>query len=475
VVEIPPQEGEVHLFKIDERRFAFDVASCSFLEIDQVIEEAIRLAPKVADPEELVARLSMRYDTGAARSASDELILLIRNQVLFTKDDLCHGEPPHADGVATLSVNVSQKCNLKCRYCFAEGGSYGLEPANMKAETATATLDFFFKNSNGYDELSLCFFGGEPLLNLGVMQKMVAAAHDRAHRAGKQIRFNVTTNGTLLSATTRKFLIDNGFGVIVSIDGDRNVHDAMRVFRNGRGSYTAVRRNLNALLSERGDDLTRWILRATFSRRHLNIGDHAFHLADFGFGGISVEPCLSKHDEIGIQQVDLPELKARYLQFARAYLRRLQEGDAFSFFHFWVMLDQARSGGRRMTQCGAGKGYLAVSCDGGLFPCHRLVGKDDLRIGDVWNGITFSDVVEQFRTAHVGNKPLCRQCWARYICGGGCHACAIHFNGDIKKPYELECELVKQRIEIGAYLYSVLSEDQILSDGESFTSDIYRQ
>jgi uncharacterized protein len=331
---------------------------------------------------------------------------------------------------------------------------------HMSPETGDATVDFFLRQANGYNELSLCFFGGEPLLNPHVMKRMVARAREKSSGMGKSIRFNVTTNGTLLSSPMRDYLRKNEFGVIVSIDGCQDVHDAMRVYRNGRGSYRRVMANIVAGRSEAGHDGPAWTLRSTFSRQHLRLSEHAFHLADTGHTDISVEPCLSTDNDVGLQDEDLATLKSEYLSFAQEYLERLKNGEQFSFFHFRVMLDQTRRGTRRITQCGAGRGYFAVSAGGDLFPCHRLVGKEEFKLGDVRRGIVRKDVRDQFLQCHANTKPLCRDCWARYICGGGCHACAVQFNGDIYQPYELECDLIRHRIEIGAYLYSELCDHQ---------------
>jgi uncharacterized protein len=364
---------------------------------------------------------------------------------------------PDPQDDATLCVNLTQACNLRCRYCFADGGSYGQPAAMMTPDTARRTVDFLLQHAGQHDNLSLSFFGGEPLLNFGTMQRTVEYASQQAERFGKTFRFNVTTNGTLLSRPVRRFLRERRFGVIVSIDGPPEVHDAMRPYAKGGGSYDTIRGYLEASQKERQPDEAAWTLRATFSRQHLHFADQVLHLAGLGFGDISVEPCTSTDPDLAIGWADLPALKAEYDEFAGNYLESIRTGQKFSFFHFRVTIEQARRGTQRLAQCGAGRGYLAVSAAGELYPCHRLVGVEPYQIGTVHKGITHPERRALFAAAHVNSKELCRRCWARYICGGGCHACAIQFNGDIFEPYELECELVKHRIELGACLYAELS------------------
>jgi uncharacterized protein len=460
MVTYPVDSGMIHLFEVQGKRFALDVHNCIFLEIDKLMWDALQLVSVVHNRQELAQALSAQYHAQIAESLVDELDTLADHNLLFSPDLLKEQAPPFPNGIATLCVNVSQACNLRCRYCFAGDGTFGRPPALMSVETAKQTVDFFLRHSGKYKDLSLCFFGGEPLLNFNTIQQTVDYAEQQAKDFDKIFRFNITTNGTLLSAPVRRFLAAHRFGVIVSIDGSADVHDAMRPFVNGQGSYDTIRGHLDAFRKELRPNEVAWTLRATFSRYHLHFADQAFHLASLGFKDISVEPCASDDPDLGISWVNLPALKAQYTDFAKRYLEAIRAGQRFSFFHFRVMLEQTKRGTQRLMQCGAGLGYLAVSASGELYPCHRLVGQEQYEIGSVHEGIMHPERRELFASAHVNSKSLCRQCWARYICGGGCHACAIQFNGNISMPYELECELVRQRIELGAYIYSELSRDQ---------------
>ncbi len=460
MITYPIDRGMIHTFMVLGKRFAFDAHNCVFLEVDQLMWEALQLASAVQNRQELMRVLSVQYNVQTAESLADELDTLADNKLLFTSDLLQEHTTPHPEGIAALCINVSQMCNLHCRYCFADKGTFGQPPTLMSAETAKQTVDFLLQNSGRYDDLSLCFFGGEPLLNLDTIRQTVDYAEQQGKNSNKNFRFNITTNGTLLSAPVRQFLKKHRFGVIVSIDGDQDLHDTMRPFANGQGSYDTIRNNLEAFQKGSRLNETAWSLRATFTNNNLDFTDQVLHLAGLGFQDISVEPCFSENPAVGICQDDLPALKAEYTSFAQRYLEEIKAGRSFSFFHFRVMLDQTKRGTQRLTQCGAGNGYMAVSASGDLYPCHRLVGLKQYEIGSVNEGITRPEGRQLFASANVNSKSLCRKCWARYICGGGCHAYAIQFNGDISMPYELECELIKHRIELGAYLCSELDDIQ---------------
>ncbi|MHC4215487.1 MAG: SPASM domain-containing protein [Planctomycetota bacterium] len=465
MIKYPIIPDRIHLFMIEGKRFAFDVHTCVVIEIDEPMSHALEQGMCAKSRSELIGRLSAQYSRETAESVIGELDELVAHHHLLSEDMLQGQSLPKPNGVATLCVNLSQVCNLRCRYCFAGDGSFGGPSVLMSVATAKQTIDFFLQHANGYKDLSLCFFGGEPLLNFDTMRKTVDYASRRAEECGKEFQFNITTNGTLLSETVRRFLIDHKFGVIVSIDGNRKIHDTMRPFADGTGSYNSIRDNLDAFKAENIKPAAPWTLRATFTRQHMNIADQVFNLADLGFQEVSVEPCISNTAAFGISETDIPSLKAEYMELTKRYLTAVRSGNRFSFFHFRVMFKQIKFGTQRLAQCGAGRGYLAVSACGNLYPCHRLVGHERYQVGTVHDGFTCPERRELFASAHVNSKSLCRRCWARYVCGGGCHACAILLNKDILKPFEAECELVKQRIEVGAYLYSQLNFNRSVHSG----------
>jgi len=453
----PKMSSRVHLFEVDGKRILYDIHSCVFYEVDELGWDAVEKSTRLAGRGQIITELGLKYGRRKASEAVRELKAMEAKGMLFSRDPLSDYQSSLSP-VSTLCLNVAHDCDLNCRYCFASAGTYGKGKARMPLEVACKAVDFLIENSGRIQRLTLCFFGGEPLLNFPVIEETVEYAKSREGDSGKEFRFNITTNGTMLTSPVRKFLAKNGFGVIFSIDGPRDIQDEMRPFKNGFGSYDAVSKNLKELTKEAGNTGPEFSIRATFTRRHLDISRAALHLVELGCLDISVEPAVLKHEELEIREQDLLELKEQYRRFAHIYIDCIRNGRPFSFFHFRHVLDQACRATRNLTQCGAGTGYLAVSSDGELYPCHRFVGKDEYLMGSVFDGIKRRDVQLLFNSAHVNNKKTCLRCWARYICGGGCHAYAIEFNGDIMKPYSVECELMKYRIELGAYMYTEIAD-----------------
>ena len=429
----PKASSRIHMFEVEGRRFVYDVHGCVFTEVDELAWEVLEKSTEAACRDDVIKALSSKHETREVSDAIDELEFMESKGFLFSEDILTNYQP-HISVVSTLCLNVAQDCDLDCRYCFAKGGTYGKGKARMPNEVARKAVDFIVENSGSLRKLTLCFFGGEPLLNFPVIQETVDYSLRRGRESGKDFRFNITTNGTKLTRDVREFLARNGFSVIFSIDGPKEIQDKMRPFNDGTGSYDVVSRNLRELIKDAGKIRFDYSIRATYTRRHHDISRIALHLVNMGCHDISVEPAVLRHDDIEIRARDLPEIKDEYSQFARLYINEIKKGRYFSFFHFRHTMDQAFRATRNLTQCGAGSGYLVVSSDGDIYPCHRFVGKDEYFMGDVFDGIDRPDIRNLFNSAHVNNKRKCLRCWARYICGGGCHAYAIEFNGDILKP-----------------------------------------
>jgi uncharacterized protein len=451
----PKASSSIHLFEVEGKRFVLDVNSCIFTEIDDLAWDVLEKSTEAHSRDDIIDALSAKYEASNVSEAIDELEFMESKEFLFTKDPLASYQA-HASAVSTLCLNVAQDCDLNCRYCFAKGGNYGKGKARMPSKVARRAVDFIIDHSGGLQTLTLCFFGGEPLLNFPVIQETVDYSLRRGRESGKQFRFNITTNGTNLTREIREFLARNKFSTIFSIDGPKEIQDKMRPFKDGTGSYDVVSRNLRELIDDTDKDELDFSIRATYTRKLHDISKIAMHLVDMGCHDISVEPAVFRNDEFEIRARDLPEIKDEYSRFAHLYIDEIKRGRYFSFFHFRHTIDQTSRATRYLTQCGAGSGYLAVSSDGDLYPCHRFVGNDQYLMGNVFDGISRTDIVDLFISAHVNNKEKCLRCWARYICGGGCHAYAIEFNGDILKPYDIECELMKHRVELGAHIYAEL-------------------
>jgi uncharacterized protein len=322
----------------------------------------------------------------------------------------------------------------------------------MSTETAERSIDFLIENSKEQKDLEVSFFGGEPLMNFPVMCHTVKYGEEQAAKHGKSIRFHVTTNGTLLTPEIIEFLKEKNFSMILSLDGPKEVQDSMRCFSSGKGSYDVVAKNLKSILSE-GNVFRALTVRSTFTSKNLDIGTLMMHLAEIGCHDISVEPAFIDIEGLDISEDNMDELLHHYDVLADLYLNEMVNGRYFSFFHIKQMMDQAHRRTPRLTQCGASVGYVGISADGKIYPCHKFVGKSEYLMGDVYTGITNNAIKETFSYANVRNKSKCMSCWARYICGGGCHCHAVEYNNDILVPHDLECEMAKRRIELGIYLY----------------------
>ncbi len=451
----PKDAARIHTFKVGSRQFVLDVHSCIYTKIDNLARAVIEKSTKVTDKTEIIKSLQGKYKVKDIYEAVNEMEEMETRGFLFSEDPLRNYRPGLSD-VGTLCLNVAQDCNLACTYCFARKDYYKKSDARMLLAVAQKAIDFLIGHSGNRKELSLCFFGGEPLLNFSVVRQAVRYAVRRGKESDKQFRFNLTTNGTALTRKVRDFLKAHGFGLIFSIDGPQDIQDAQRPFLDGSGSYEVVSRNLMGLMQGKNNSGIGFSVRATFTRKSYDISKIALHLAKLGCYDISVEPGVIRDEALEIRYRDIAVIKKAYSDFAQAYIEEIMNGRYFSFFHFRHGMDQAYQATRNLNQCGAGAGYLAVSSDGKIYPCHRFVGKDKFCMGDVFTGIVNDEIGQLFNAAIVNNKPKCLKCWARYVCGGGCHAYAIEFNDDITKPYAVECALMKHRIKLGAFIYSEL-------------------
>lgn len=460
---------KLHTFKVKDKQFLLDTNSGIFYEINEIVYSIVGMINEVSN-DEIIDKLSSRYSKQEVIRNLAVINKLIEADELFSKDRYREFKMDILSPVSTLCLNISHDCNLRCTYCFGE--KYDQEKKLMSSEVAERSVDFLIKNSKDQTNLSLSFFGGEPLLNFKEIEHTVLYAQAEGNKHGKEFRFHVTTNGTLLNSRIIEFLVKNKFSLIISLDGPKEVNDIMRPFANGKGSYGIICRNIKAVQAM-GDALP-FTVRSTFTRKHLEVDNLVMHLAGLGIKDISVEPCATTLEDLQIREEDLSELNQHYDLLADKYLGEILAGRYFSFFHLKQMMDQVHSKTSKLVQCGAGQGYMAVGADGRLYPCHRLVGQDEYVIGDVFNGISNQNIQRTFLGAHVRNKEKCMQCWARYICGGGCHAYALMFNKDILQPYEVECELMKHRIELGVYLYASLKHksplifQNIYSEGWKF-------
>ena len=360
--------------------------------------------------------------------------------------------------VKALCLHVAHTCNLSCKYCFAEEGEYHGQRVVMPLEVGKQALDFLVANSGSRRNLEVDFFGGEPLMNWQVVQELVSYGRSLEEKNGKKFRFTMTTNGVLLDEEKMEYLNREMSNVVLSIDGRPEVHDFMRPFPSGAGSYDKILPKFQEFAKRRGEK--DYYVRGTFTRHNLDFSKDVLHLADLGFRQISMEPVVAPEDaEYAIRQEDLPVIYEEYDTLARQMIEREKEGRGFQFFHFMVDLSGGPCVYKRLSGCGSGTEYLAVTPWGDLYPCHQFVGEEAFQMGTVFDGIQKPEISQRFAACNVYTKPACRECFARFYCSGGCAANSYHFHKDMEQVYEIGCALERKRIECAILLKAALACD----------------
>ncbi|MDK2926822.1 MAG: uncharacterized protein PWR31_512 [Bacillota bacterium] len=446
--------GQVHAFSCFGTHLALDVESGSLHQVDEPTYEILRLYAE-KPPRAIVTALAPRFGAAAVREALAEVEAAVAAGTLFSPPAVAAWEPVGAPLIKALCLHVAHDCNLRCRYCFGDTGGFGGGRELMPEAVARQAIDFLLAGSGDRSLCEVDFFGGEPLLNLPVVRGTIAYARREGARRGKSFKFTLTTNAVLLTEAVRAELRDLGVSLVLSLDGRPAVHDTMRPDAAGRGSYRRVLPHI--LAAAAADPEGDWWVRGTYTRANRDFDADARHLADLGIRRFSLEPVVAEPPApYALTEADLPALYQAYDKLTRFYEERARAGRPFTFFHFEVDLSHGPCLAKRFTGCGAGHEYFAVAPSGDLYPCHQFVGREKYRLGTVTEGVTRPDLVQLFRRATLFSKPSCRTCWARYFCGGGCHANAELFHGDIHVPYELGCALERKRVECALYLKAVL-------------------
>jgi len=291
-------------------------------------------------------------------------------------------------------------------------------------------------------------------MNMDTVRHAVTYVRRREAETGKKFKLTLTTNGVLLNDEITQYLNDNNISLVLSLDGRREVHDNIRPFANGAGSYDIVLKNVTKAIQSRNDQ--NYYLRGTFTAQNLDFAADVLDMADQGCTQLSVEPVVSKDSKYALTKEHLPKLFAEYDKLAQEYLKRKKNGNGFDFFHFNVDINNGPCVAKRLSGCGAGHEYFAVTPDGDLYPCHQFVGREAFLLGNVFDGVKNTELPNTFRQTHVLTKTECRECWARYYCGGGCHANAQLFNDTIDKPYQMGCELQKKRLECAIMIQAAM-------------------
>ena len=450
----------VHQYKNNGYDIVLDVNSGAIHVVDDVTYDVIALY-EGHTREEIVNSLRERYPETEVEEALDEVQMLVDNEELFTKDtyeNYIMDFKKRPTVVKALCLHIAHDCNLACQYCFAEEGEYHGRRALMSFEVGKKALDFLIANSGNRRNLEVDFFGGEPLMNWQVVKDLVAYGREQEKLHDKKFRFTLTTNGVLLNDEVMEFCNREMGNVVLSIDGRKEVHDKMRQFRKGAGSYDLIVPKFQQFAESRHQD--KYYVRGTFTHYNLDFSEDVLHLADLGFKQISVEPVVAEPKEpYAIREEDLPKLFEEYDKLAVEMIRRHKSGEDFNFFHFMIDLEGGPCVAKRLSGCGSGTEYLAVTPWGDFYPCHQFVGNEKFLLGNVDEGILNTDIRDEFKCCNVYAKEKCRKCFARFYCSGGCAANAYNFSGDICGAYDIGCELQKKRIEC-AIMIKAAEEEQ---------------
>ncbi len=446
------KSGELHRFEINGEKLVLDVESDALHRVDEVGWEIINYLDQGASRKEVFDLLGGIYGDNTVEEAIAEVQTLQQDGLLWAKPHSAGDKTNNAPPVKALCLNIAHDCNLSCRYCFAGEGSYGKNPPEklMPPEIGRAAIDFLLRQAEGKTHLEIDYFGGEPLLNMESIKDITAYARQKEKKKGVKFHFTLTTNGLLLREDIKNYLREEDFSVILSLDGRPHVHDRMRVFSDGSPSYAMVKERLQRFVKEWEGS---YYVRGTFTRYNRDFSRDVAHLVDLGFRRISLEPVIASfEDDCALTTDDLTVLEEEYQKLAAYYLEMKKKGDPFSFFHFEVNLEGGPCIYKRLSGCGAGDEYLAVTPTGDLYPCHQLVEDETLLLGNVQKPHLFK---QPSKKAFPPAGPLhnqCRHCWARYHCGGGCRAAAKIINGSFTRPSKLECALQKKRLECALYL-----------------------
>ncbi len=393
-------------------------------------------------------KLGDRYNKEEIEESYTEMLRLADEGMLFLEDP--YGELARRwnkrSAVKALCLHIAHDCNLRCKYCFADTGEFHGRRGMMSAEVGKKAIDFVIKSSGARTNIEIDYFGGEPLMNFGVVKEITEYAREQGKIHGKNFRFTVTTNGILLNDEIKEYINENMSNVVLSIDGKKETNDRMRYHVDGRGSYDEIVPKFIDIAESRDQD--NYYVRGTFTAKNLHFSEDVLHLADLGFKQTSVEPVVAPETEdYALTKEHIPVVFAEYEKLAEEYVKRRKEGKPFNFFHFMIDLEQGPCVVKRLSGCGSGHEYLAVTPEGDIYPCHQFVGNEAFKMGNVFDGEISEEIKSSFEQSNVYTKEACANCFAKFYCSGGCPANAFNFNGDINKPYELACEFERKRVE----------------------------
>ena len=452
----------IHQYRLNGYNIVLDINSGGVHVTDDVTYDLIALLTPPLHPicpPEIIKQLEAKYDKKEILGAYEDVYTLYENDTLFSEDEYEQfSDMMVSSPLKAMCLHVAHDCNLRCSYCFASTGDFGEGRKLLDADTGKKAIDFLLTQSKGRKNLELDFFGGEPLMNFGVVKEIVAYARSKEKEYHKNFRFTITTNGMLLNDDIIDYINREMSNVVLSIDGRKEVNDRVRVRCDGTGSYDKIVPNYQKLVEKRGQD--QYYVRGTFTKYNLDFAKDVMHLNEIGFDQVSVEPVVADPKQpYALTESDLPQIFEEYENLAKQLIEKKKKGEGFNFFHFMLDLDQGPCAIKRLRGCGCGNEYVAVTPDGDIYPCHQFVGMEEWKMGSVLDDTFDLKRKDYFAKANIYGKEDCKNCWAKFYCSGGCNANNLQYAGDVLKPHKLSCELEKKRLECAIMIKAAMAEE----------------
>lgn len=441
----------VHCYKNNGYNIVLDSNSGSVHAVDEVAFEVIDKYES-RSKEEIILELCDKYPEITADDIEEifqDIEELKKEGKLFSEDkfkDLQIDIKARPTQLKALCLHIAHDCNMCCKYCFAGEGEYSGDRSLMSFEVGKRALDFLIEQSGSRKNLEVDFFGGEPLLNFDVVKQLVAYARSIEKEKGKNFRFTLTTNGVLLNDEVMEWANKECYNVVLSLDGRKETNDRMRRTRNDKGTYDLILPKFQKMAKERNQQ--GYYIRGTYTHYNTDFANDILHLADLGFEQLAMEPVVTD-PKMGyaLQESDIPKLKDQYDLLAKEMCKRNREGKGFTFFHYMIDLEGGPCIYKRISGCGVGTDYMAVTPWGDLYPCHQFVGDEKFLLGNVFDGVKNTDIVNEFKLCNVYSREACQDCFAKLYCSGGCSANAYHTTGKITGTCDMSCELHRKRVE----------------------------
>lgn len=439
----------IHKFEQGGNYFILDVNTGAVHVVDELVYDILDDS-SLKSKEEVLTNLKGKYEESVIGEAYDEVEELVKEGILYSGDqyeEIAHGSMDDRDYIKAVCLNIIHGCNLRCKYCFADEGEYHGHKGVMDIDTAKKAIDYVVKRSGPRRNIEIDLFGGEPTMIMDTIKEIIAYAREHEKEWKKNIRFTMTTNATLLNDEMMEFMDKEMGNIILSLDGRKEVNDNVRIKVDGSGSYDDILPNIKKMIDKRTEGKM-YFVRGTFTRANTDFYEDVKAMVNEGFREISIEPVVLENGHpLALREEDLPTIFDNYDKLYEEMRRRKVEGDEFKFYHFNIDIQGGPCVYKRISGCGAGFEYVAITPQGEVYPCHQFVGKEEYKLGSIWDDTYDAELGKKFKKAHIYNKPKCKDCWARFYCSGGCQANNVNFNGDMNIPYEIGCKMQKKRIE----------------------------